>query len=145
MAEVQILNSQFSILNSPIHAAFLLTISPQLYVNLRDTGSPLFNQQAKNVWQGVFGDGDWGRWAATANDITLGRVIAQDPARFVANWWANVRGYFGTGGEDTREFGQATQLRLLSFPANWLAIAGLLGWLLLRMKTRRQEAEGRKR
>jgi 4-amino-4-deoxy-L-arabinose transferase-like glycosyltransferase len=121
--------------------AFLLTISPQLYVNLRDTGSPLFNQQAKNVWQGVFGDGDWGRWAATANDITLGRVIAQDPARFLANWWANVRGYFGTGGEDTREFGQATQLRLLSFPANWLAIIGLLGWLFEEGK--RQKAKGK--
>jgi hypothetical protein len=37
----------------------------------------------------------------------------------------------GTGGEDAREFGQATQLRLLSFPANWLAIAGLVGWLML--------------
>jgi hypothetical protein len=111
--------------------AFLLAILPQMIVNLRDTSSPFFNQQAKNIWQGVFGDGDWGRWAATANDITLGRVIAQDPARFLANWWANVRGYFGTGGEDAREFGQATQLRLLSFPANWLAIAGLLGWLIV--------------
>jgi hypothetical protein len=86
----------------------------------------------------VFGDGDWGRWAATANDITLGRVIAQDPARFVANWWANVRSYVGTGGEDMREFGQATQLRLLGFPANWLAIAGLLGWLLLAIQYWRQ-------
>jgi len=111
--------------------AFLLTISPQLIVNLRDTGSPLFNQQAKNVWQGVYADGDWERWATTGNDISLGRVIAQDPARFAANWWANVRGFIGTGGEDTREFGQATQLRLLSFPANWLAVAGLLGWLLV--------------
>src|SRR4029078_4636966 len=98
----------------------------------------LFSQQAKNVWQGVFGAGDWGRWAATANDITLGRVIAQDPARFLANWWANVHGYVGTGGEDTREFGQAAQLRLLSFPANWLAIAGLLGWLLLVFRQLRQ-------
>jgi hypothetical protein len=124
--------------------AFLLAISPQLYVNVRDTGSPLFNQQAKNIWQGVFGDGDWGRWGATANDVTLGRVIAQDPARFLANWWANVRGYFGTGGEDTREFGQATQLRLLSFPANWLAIAGLLGWLLLAVQERRQETGDRR-
>jgi hypothetical protein len=92
----------------------------------------------------VFGDGDWGRWAATANDITLGRVIAQDPGRFVANWWANVRGFFGTGGEDTREFGQATQLRLLGFPANWLAIAGLLGWLALGFRQLRQLRKGDK-
>lgn len=111
--------------------AFFLSIAPQLYINLRDTSSPFFNQQAKNVWQGVFSAGDWDRWAATGNDISLSRVIAQDPARFLANWWANVRGFVGTGGEDTREFGQATQLRLLSFPANWLAIAGLLGWLML--------------
>ncbi|MDQ2997474.1 MAG: glycosyltransferase family 39 protein, partial [Chloroflexota bacterium] len=122
-------NSQFAILLFTL--AFLITISPQLYVNLRDTSSPFFNQQAKNVWQGVFSAGDWDRWAATGNDISLSRVIAQDPARFLANWWANVRGFAGTGGEDTREFGQATQLRLLSFPANWLAIAGLLGWLFL--------------
>jgi 4-amino-4-deoxy-L-arabinose transferase-like glycosyltransferase len=118
--------------------AFFLAISPQLYVNLRDTGSPFFSQQAKNVWQGVYGDGDWERWATTGNDITIGRVIAQDPARFLTNWWANVRGYIGTGGEDTREFGQATQLRLLSFPANWLAIAGLLGCLILGFRQLRQ-------
>jgi hypothetical protein len=130
------LNSQFSILL--FTAAFLLTIVPQLYVNLRDTGSPLFNQQAKNVWQGVFSAGDWEHWATTGNDISLGRVIAQDPARFLANWWANLRGFVGTGGEDTREFGQATQLRLLSFPANWLAIAGLLGWLMFGFRYWRQ-------
>jgi hypothetical protein len=132
-------DSLFSILLFTV--AFLLTISPQLYANLRDTGSPLFNQQAKNVWQAVFGDGDWGRWAATANEITLGRVIAQDPARFMANWWANVRSYVGTGGEDTREFGEATQLRLLSFPVNWLGIIGLLGWLFEAGK--RQKAKGK--
>ncbi|MEO7908414.1 MAG: glycosyltransferase family 39 protein [Roseiflexaceae bacterium] len=118
--------------------AFLITISPQLYVNLRDTSSPFFNQQAKNVWQAVFSDGDWDRWAATGNDISLSRVIAQDPTRFLANWWANVRGFVGTGGEDTREFGQATQLRLLSFPTNWLAIVGLLGWMMLGFRQLRQ-------
>ena len=110
--------------------AFLITISLQLYVNFRDAGAPLYSQQAKNVWQAVFGDGDWGRWGEANDAIGLGQVIAQDPARFLANWWANLRGFVGTGGEDTREFGQAAQLRLLGFPANWLAIVGLLGWLL---------------
>jgi 4-amino-4-deoxy-L-arabinose transferase-like glycosyltransferase len=118
--------------------AFCLAILPQLVVNVRDTGLPFFSQQAKNVWQGVFGDGDWGRWANTANEISIGQVIAQDPARFLANWWSNLRGYFGSGGEDTREFGQAIQLRLLGFPANWLAIGGLLGWLVLGLRQLRQ-------
>jgi len=121
--------------------AFVLTISPQLYVNLRDTEAPLYNQQAKNVWQAVFGDGDWGRWGEANNDIGLGQVIAQDPQRFLLNWWSNLRGFVGTGGEDTREFGQAAQLRLLTFPANWLAIAGLLGWLVNEGK--RQKAKGK--
>jgi hypothetical protein len=89
----------------------------------------------------VFGDGDWGRWGETANDISLGQVIAQDPGRFVANWWSNVRGYAGTGGEDTREFGQAAQIRLLGFPANWLAIAGLLGWFLVALRLGDKETE----
>lgn len=109
--------------------AFAITIAPQLFVNMRDTGQPLFSQQAKNVWQAMFGDGDWGRWAEAHNEIGLAQVIAQDPPRFALNWWNNLRGFVGTGGEDAREFGQAVQLRLLGFPANWLAIAGLLGWL----------------
>ncbi|HEX9372540.1 MAG TPA: glycosyltransferase family 39 protein, partial [Roseiflexaceae bacterium] len=109
--------------------AFALAVLPQIVVNLRDTGGPLYSQQAKNVWQAVFGGGDWGRWGETANDIGIGQVVAQDPARFLANWWANLRGFLGTGGEDTREFGQAAQLRLLAFPANWLGVVGLLGWL----------------
>jgi hypothetical protein len=121
--------------------AFLLTISPQLYVNLRDTGAPLYSQQAKNVWQAVFGDGDWGRWGEAINGIGLGQVIAQDPGRFLANWWNNLRGFVGTGGEDMREFGQAAQLRLLGFPANWLAIVGLLGWIAEEGK--RQKAKGK--
>jgi 4-amino-4-deoxy-L-arabinose transferase-like glycosyltransferase len=137
-----ILHSQFSILAFTL--AFLITITPQLYVNLRDTGAPLYSEQAKNIWQAVFGDGDWGRWGAANNTIGLGQVIAQDPGRFLANWWNNLRGFVGTGGEDTREFGQAAQLRLLGFPANWLAVAGLLGWLLAAVRrqgdkeTRRQ-------
>ncbi|HWQ13083.1 MAG TPA: glycosyltransferase family 39 protein [Roseiflexaceae bacterium] len=108
---------------------FLVAAAPQLAVNLRDTGQPLYSQQAKNVWLAVYGDGDWGRWGEARNDISLAEVALQDPGRFLAAWWANVRGFFGTGAEDTSEFGRAIQLRLLGFPANWLALAGLLGWV----------------
>jgi hypothetical protein len=108
--------------------AFLLAIAPQLVVNARDTGQLLYNQQAKNVWLAVYGDGDWGRWGETSDNVTLARVVAQDPARFLGAWWANVRAFFGTGAEDSGEFGRAVQLRLLGFPANWLAVAGMLAW-----------------
>jgi 4-amino-4-deoxy-L-arabinose transferase-like glycosyltransferase len=121
--------------------AFLLAIGPQLYVNVRDTGEPLYSQQAKNIWLAVFGDGDWGRWGETSNDVTLGEVLRQNPGRFLTSWWANVRGFFGTGGEDTSEFGRAYQLRLLGFPANWLGVVGLVGWVVA--EGRRQKAEGK--
>jgi hypothetical protein len=125
--------------------AFLIAILPQLVVNIAQTGRPLYSQQAKNIWLAVFGDGDWGRWGEAANEITLGQVVLQDPGRFAANWWANVRGYVGSGGEDTSEFGHAIQLRLLGFPANWLALAGLLLWagLGLRRIRRTDRAAGR--
>jgi 4-amino-4-deoxy-L-arabinose transferase-like glycosyltransferase len=109
--------------------AFLLAITPQLLVNIRDTGQPLYSQQAKNVWLCVYGSCDWGRWDEAPNNITLSDVVLRDPGRFLASWWANIRGFFGTGAEDTGEFGRAIQLRLLGFPANWLALGGLLAWV----------------
>lgn len=115
---------------------FLVTTLPQLVVNVSETSQPLYNQQAKNVWLAVFGNGDWGRWGETSDSVTLVQVVAQDPARFFTNWWNNIRGFIGTGGEDTSEFGRAFQLRLLGFPANWLALAGLFGWLYTALITR---------
>jgi hypothetical protein len=108
--------------------AFCLAILPQVAVNLRDTGQPLYSEQAKNIWLAVYGDGDWGRWGEARDDISLAQVALQDPGRFLGSWWANIRAFFGTGAEDTGEFGRATQLRLLGFPANWLAVAGLLAF-----------------
>jgi Dolichyl-phosphate-mannose-protein mannosyltransferase len=110
--------------------AFLIAIAPQLFVNIRDTGQPFYSQQAKNIWLCVYGSCDWGRWDEAPNNVTLSDVVLRDPGRFLASWWANIRGFFGTGGEDTTEFGRAIQLRLLSFPANWLALGGLLAWVV---------------
>lgn len=124
-------------------AAFLLAMLPQLIVNTAQAGQPLYNQQAKNIWLAVYGNTDWGRWAEAPNDIGLAEVVLRDPARFGANWWRNVVGYTGSGAEDTSEFGRAIQLRLLGWPANWLAAAGLLGWLLLLLLRRgRQASDG---
>jgi 4-amino-4-deoxy-L-arabinose transferase-like glycosyltransferase len=110
--------------------AFLLAITPQLLINIRDTGQPLYSQQAKNIWLCVYGSCDWGRWDDAPNNVTLSDVVLRDPGRFLASWWANIRDFFGTGSEDTSEFGRAIQLRLLGFPANWLALGGLLAWVI---------------
>jgi 4-amino-4-deoxy-L-arabinose transferase-like glycosyltransferase len=110
---------------------FVLAMAPQLIVNTAQAGQPLYNQQAKNIWLAVYGGTDWGRWDEAPNTIGLAEVVLQDPARFLGNWWRNMVGYAGSGAEDTSEFGRALQLRLLGWPANWLAVAGLLWWLLL--------------
>lgn len=109
---------------------FLLAAFPQLLVNVIETGNPFFSQQAKNIWLGVYGGIDWGRWHEVPDSIGLSEVILHDPARFFTNWWANVTGFFGRGAEDASEFGQAVQLRFLTWPANWLAIVGLVWWVL---------------
>lgn len=122
--------------------AMLAAMLPQLIVNTIGTGNPLYNQQAKNIWLAVYGNTDWGRWEEAPNDIGLAEVVLRDPARFLENWWRNVIGYTGSGAEDTSEFGRAWQLRLLGWPANWLAAGGLLGWLLLLVRRSGQDLRG---
>lgn len=109
---------------------FLLAMAPQVGVNITQAGTPLYNQQAKNIWLAVYGGTDWGRWDEAPNTISLTEVVLQDPRRFFENWQRNVVGYLGSGAEDTSEFGRALQLRLLGFPANWLASGALLAWLV---------------
>ncbi|WP_448540329.1 ArnT family glycosyltransferase [Roseiflexus sp.] len=111
--------------------AFSIAAAPQVIVNLRDTGQPLYNQQAKNVWLAVYGDSDWGRWNEVSNDVSLTDVILEDPGRFASAWWTHLRAFIGSGAETADNVGRASQLRLLAFPANWLAVIGLAGWLAI--------------
>jgi 4-amino-4-deoxy-L-arabinose transferase-like glycosyltransferase len=111
--------------------AFSIAAAPQVVVNLRDTGQPLYNQQAKNVWLAVYGDSDWGRWNEVSNDVSLTDVILEDPGRFAGAWWTHLRAFIGSGAETADNVGRASQLRLLAFPANWLAVIGLAGWLVI--------------
>ena len=111
--------------------AFSIAAAPQVVVNLRDTGQPLYNQQAKNVWLAVYGDSDWGRWNEVSNDVSLTDVILEDPGRFAGAWWTHLRAFIGSGAETADNVGRASQLRLLAFPANWLAVIGLAGWLAI--------------
>lgn len=113
---------------------FLLAAAPQIIINTAQAGSPLYNQQAKNIWLAVYGGTDWGRWDEAPNSVTLAQVILRDPGRFLANWWHNLVGYIGSGAEDTSEFGRADQLRLIGWPANWLAVGGLAWWLVAALR-----------
>jgi 4-amino-4-deoxy-L-arabinose transferase-like glycosyltransferase len=120
----------------PFVAGFALVALPQVVVNIADTGQPLYSQQAKNIWLAVYGNIDWSRWDEVPNSIALREVVLRNPARFAANWWSNVVRFIGAGSEDSSEFGRAIQIRLLHWPANWLAILGLAGWLALLVRAR---------
>ena len=125
---------------------FLLAMAPQMTINLIQTGQPLYNQQAKNSWLAVYGGTDWGRWEEAPNTIGLAEVVLRDPVRWLTNWWRNLVAYLGSGAEDTSEFGRALQLRLLGFPANWLALGGMLTWVVItadRRLTRKVSARQR--
>lgn len=111
-------------------AAWFIAVLPQLVVNVRDAGAPLWSQQAKNIWLAVYGNIDYsGRWADASNDVALRDLVLADPARFWGNWGRNLVALLGSGAEDTSEFGRSIALRLLHVPANWLSLAGLGLWL----------------
>jgi hypothetical protein len=107
---------------------FLLGAGPQIGVNLRDTGQPLYSQQAKNIWLAVYGNTEFSRWDEERSDIRLSTVIQRDPVRFFSNWWSNLVAFSGTGGARAAEFERAVQLRLLAWPFNLLALLGIARW-----------------
>lgn len=115
-------------------AGFLLIALPQFAVNLHDTGDPLYNEQAKNIWLAVYTGVDWGRWGEVPDTISLINVFLRDPLAFLANWGQNMGGFLGTGAVPFGTTSQALQLQLLAWPANWLAVLGLLAWLWQTLK-----------
>lgn len=109
-------------------AGFTLAASPQLVLNTLHTAQPFYSQQAKNIWLAVYGNTDWSRWNEASNDVGLLELVRHEPSRFWRNWTGNVVAFLGSGAEDPSEFGRSWGLRLLGFPANLLALAGLVGW-----------------
>ncbi len=107
---------------------FFIVVLPQIGINSWQTGQPFYSQQAKNIWLAVYGNTEWSRWAEASNDVKVLDLVRQEPARFWSNWSHNLLIFFGTGAADANEWGQAGMLRLLGFPANLLAVAGLLHW-----------------
>lgn len=65
-------------------AGIVVGALPQLAIALRDTGNPLANHQAKNVWFGMHGEQDWIlNWDRVPDDISLRDVVLAGPAEFL--------------------------------------------------------------
>ncbi len=109
-------------------AGWLIVAIPQLWVNVHDTGALLFNYQAKNSWLAVYGNLDWGRWGDVPDSISLTTVILNNPSQFITSWWQNITQVIGSGANNA-EYERALWQRLLSVPANWASIAGIVAMI----------------
>jgi hypothetical protein len=66
---------------------FLAVALPQLYLSWRETGNPFFTSQAKNIWFGIYGEGDWqAHWGGVRSDISLWEVFTAGPWRLIGHW-----------------------------------------------------------
>jgi len=119
---------------------FLLVALPQLWTSWQVKGNPFFNLQAKNVWFGIYGGGDWAtRWREVPSGIGLLEVFAMGPWRFLGHWggefvrWLLYTAVLAVGASLTAYRQAAFSIRLIL-----LGMAGLLalgtGTLLLRRR-----------
>lgn len=75
--------------------AFVLTASVQLIPSWIVYKNLFYNEQAKNVWFGIYGQLDWvNNWGKVPDSIGLTQVIAMDPARFFQHWLLQLRSAF---------------------------------------------------
>ncbi|MBI5566187.1 MAG: hypothetical protein HY870_14920 [Chloroflexi bacterium] len=87
------------------------------------TGSPLINDQGKNVYFHVYGKSDFiTEWNAIP-EMSLTQVLALNPGKFIRHWWSNFQGFWFTSNLAIAEsplklFGQAGLLYLLLLGKN---------------------------
>jgi hypothetical protein len=69
-------------------AGFVLTTLVQLVPSALAYHQPFHNLQAKNVWFGIYGQGDYVRnWGTVPDTISLTEVIKLNPRLFLRHWW----------------------------------------------------------
>lgn len=68
-------------------AAFGLVALPQIVASVTVTGTPFYNEQARNVWFGMYGDFNWTEnWGRIPPEITLLEIVRADPQGFLSHW-----------------------------------------------------------
>jgi hypothetical protein len=49
-------------------------------------GTPLYHEQAHNVWFGIHGNWDWGNWRSPDQPVTMGQILREEPRAFFTHW-----------------------------------------------------------
>jgi hypothetical protein len=76
----------------------LVGAAPQLIASAWIEGNPFYSHQAHNLWFHLTGSSDYLRdWFAVPMDISLWKVISDDPERFFSHWWKVFQSAWRTG------------------------------------------------
>jgi len=109
---------------------FLVAASPQLILSFLGTGQLFYSRQFVNVWFGIYGQGDFGKYMGLANEQTsLWHVFAADPDKFLLNMRDNsVKLFFAQMFDYPFQIFTYAGILVLAIAGYWRKKAG---WLLL--------------
>jgi hypothetical protein len=94
-------------------SALVASASPQLLLSMVGQGNPFYNLQARNVYFGMYGGGNWGLNMPAAHTIaTLSQVVLAHPGVFLSSWYHNLLGVL--------------RLDVVQFPLTLVSFAGML-------------------
>lgn len=66
---------------------FGLVALPQLIAGTVGAGNPLYNEQARNVWFGIYGDFNWtDNWGDVPPGVSVLDAVRADPMAFARHW-----------------------------------------------------------
>lgn len=67
-------------------AGALLAYAPQMALSWAQKGTPLYHEQAHNVWFGIHGNWDWSNWRPPDQPVTMGQILREEPRAFFTHW-----------------------------------------------------------
>jgi len=75
--------------------AFFVTTLPQTAPSLLVKHTPFYNEQARNIWFGLYGDFNWAEnWRKIPQDISLIQIIQDDPQVFLQHTFSEFSRIF---------------------------------------------------
>jgi hypothetical protein len=95
-----------------ITSAFVVAAAPQLILSAMETGNPLYNHQASNVYISVLAHGDWRKWPEAAQVTRFSQILLLHPGAFARNWLSNIKDF--------------VRLNVAQFPLNLFVLPAML-------------------
>lgn len=112
---------------------FALVALPQLVAGTVGAGNPLYNEQARNVWFGIYGDFNWtDNWGDVPAGVSVLDAVRADPVAFVRHWAGETGRVLAYDGRAYADDPLALERKVTLWeplPVHLLWLAGVV-WLL---------------